>query len=77
MSTKQAFRIHDGILYGETNSVKKPIIVCKKCGQSTRRLFYQKRMYGRKKCVSVSIGYCELCDEFTFEKPSLTVRRKC
>ena len=74
MSAKQAFRIHNGIMFGKTNSVKKPIIVCKKCGQSTRRLFYQKRMYGVKKCVSVSIGYCEFCQEFTIEKLSTIIR---
>mgnify|MGYP007025395763 CR=1 FL=1 len=73
-NSKQGFRIHNGVLFGETNSVKKPIIICKKCGQSTKRLFYQKRAYGIKKHISVPIGYCEFCSEFTVEKLSTIIK---
>ncbi len=49
----------------EKQAKEKPVcIVCSKCHQTARRLFFQQRVNKTKYHISTPIGYCENCNRY-------------
>jgi len=53
------------------NKEKRILIVCSKCNQSAKRLFYQQRIEKTKYHITTPIAYCDNCNRYEIPQECL------